>query len=70
MIVVATQTLQVMRSNQSWKSRMTEVEQMHMLASAGINPNNSDIEFESSDEKHYQKKLKNALKARASAEDA
>ena len=29
---------------------------MNMLASAGINPNDSDIEFEPEDERRYKKK--------------
>ena len=29
--------------------------QMHMLASAGINPNDSDIEFEPEDKRRYKK---------------
>ena len=41
---------------ESRKSGITRAEQMNMLASAGINLNNSVIEFESSDEKRYQKR--------------
>ena len=39
---------------ESWRSGMIGVEQMHMLASAGINPNDSDIEFEPEDERRYK----------------
>ena len=39
---------------ESWRSGMTGAEQMYMLASASINPNNSDIEFPSNDEKRYR----------------
>ena len=35
---------------ESWRSGMSRAEQMHMLASAGINPNDSDIEFDPDDE--------------------
>ena len=42
----------------SRRSGMSRAEQMHMLASAGINPNNSDIEFDSEDEKRYKKQAK------------
>ena len=37
-----------------WRSGMNGAEQMHMLAYAGINPNTSDIEFDSDDKKCYQ----------------
>ena len=43
---------------------MTGAEQMHMLASAGINPNNSEIEFESGDEKRYRKQAKKWSKSK------
>ena len=43
---------------ESWRSDMSGAEQMHMLASAGINPNDSDIEFDSANEKRYQKQVK------------
>ena len=33
---------------------MSGAEQMHMLASAGINPIDSDIEFEEGDERRYR----------------
>ena len=39
-------------------------EQMHMLASAGINPNNSDIEFEPDDKRRYRKQAKKWTKSR------
>ena len=40
--------------DESWRSGISGVEQMHMLASAGINPNDSDIEFEPEDERRYK----------------
>ena len=43
---------------------MTGVEQMHMIASAGLNPNDSDIEFESGDEKRYRKQAKKWSKSK------
>ena len=49
---------------------MSGAEQMHMLASTGINPNDSDIEFKPGDEKRYQKKPESGLRARASVRDA
>ena len=43
---------------------MSGAEQMHMLASAGINPNDSDIEFASEDEKRYRKQAKKWSKSK------
>ena len=43
---------------------MTRAEKIHMLVSVGINPNNSDIEFEFDDEKCYQKQAKKRTKAK------
>ena len=43
---------------ESWRSGMSGAEQMHMLASTGINPNDSDIEFEPDDERRYRKQAK------------
>ena len=37
---------------------MTGAEQMHMIASAGLNPNDSDIEFEPDNERRYRKQAK------------
>ena len=48
----------------SWMSRMSRAEQMHMLASAGINPNDSDIEFALEDEKRYKKQAKKWSKSK------
>ena len=42
----------------SWRSGMSGAEQMHMIASAGLNPNDSDIEFEPEDERRYKKQAK------------
>ena len=49
---------------ESWRSGMSGAEQMHMLASAGINPNDSDIEFASDDEKRYKKQAKKWSKSK------
>ena len=43
---------------------MSGAEQMHMLASAGINPNDSDIEFDPDDEKRYKKQAKKWSKSK------
>ena len=43
---------------------MTGAEQMHMLASARIDPNDSDIEFTSEDEKRYKKQAKKWSKSK------
>ena len=50
---------------ESWRSGMSGAEQMHMLASAGINPNDSDIEFASDDEKRYKKQAKKWSKSKS-----
>ena len=46
------------------RSSMSGVEQMHMPASAGINPNDSDIEFEPEDERRYKKQAKKWTKSK------
>ena len=43
---------------------MSGAEQMHMLVSAGINPNDSDIEFDPDDEKRYKKQAKKWSKSK------
>jgi len=52
-------------SDESWRRGMSGAEQMHMLASAGINPNDSDIEFASDDEKRYKKQAKKWSKSKS-----
>ena len=49
---------------ESWRSGMSGAEQMYMLVSAGINPNDSDIKFDSADEKRYQKQAKKWSKSK------
>ena len=48
----------------SWRIGMTGAEQIHMIASAGLDPNDSDIEFESDDEKRYRKQAKKWSKSK------
>ena len=43
---------------ESWRSGISGVEQIHMLSYTRINPNDSDIEFDSADKKRYQKQAK------------
>jgi len=54
-------------SDESWRRGMTGAEQMHMLASARIDPNDSDIEFTSEDEKRYRKQAKKWSKSKKRA---
>ena len=49
---------------ESRRSGMSRTEQMHLLASAGINPNDSDIEFEPYDERRYRKQAKKWTKSK------
>ena len=44
--------------SRSWRSGMSGAEQMHMIASAGLDPNDSDIEFDPEDERKYRKQAK------------
>jgi hypothetical protein len=39
----------------SWKQGLNQAEQMHVLASANINPNESNIEFDKDDLRRYKK---------------
>ena len=50
---------------ESWRSGMSGAEQMYMLASAGINPNDSDIEFEPEDERRYKKQARKWTKPKS-----
>ena len=43
---------------------MSRAEQMNILASADINPNNGDIEFEPEDERRYKKQAKKWTKSK------
>ena len=45
-------------NDDSWRSGLNRAEQMHLLASAGINPSDSDIEFDNDDLKRYKKQSK------------
>ena len=42
----------------SWRSGMSGAEQMYMIAAAGLNPDDSDIEFDPDDERRYKKQAK------------
>ena len=56
---------------ESWRSGLSGVKQMHMFASTSINLNDSDIQFDSSNKKCYKKNnLESELKARTSVRDA
>ena len=52
--------------DEPWRRGMSGAEQMHMLASAGINPSDSDIEFASDDERKYRKQAKKWSKSKKS----
>ena len=41
-----------------WRRDMNSAEQMHVLASAGISPSDSDIEIDNKDLRRYQKQAK------------
>ena len=43
---------------ESWRSGLDGAEQMHVLASAGINPSDDNIEIENDDLRLYQKQAK------------
>ena len=42
----------------SWRRGMSKAEQMHVLASSGNDPNDSDIEFDKSEIRRYRKQAK------------
>ena len=42
----------------SWRSGLNEDEQIHVLASAGINPSDDNIEIENDDLRRYWKQAK------------
>ena len=43
---------------ESWRRGMNNAEQMHVLASAGISPSDSDIEIDNDDLRCYRKKAR------------
>ena len=43
---------------ESWRSGLNGAEQMHVLASAGINPSDDNIDFEDDDLRRYRKQAK------------
>ena len=50
---------------ESWRRGMNNAEQMHVLASAGINPSDSDIEIDKGDLQRYKKQAKKYFKKKA-----
>ena len=48
----------------SWRRGMTGAEQMHMIAAARLDPDDSDIEFEPEDERRYRKQAKKWSRSR------
>ena len=46
----------------SWKNGLNQAEQMHVLASAGVDPNERDINFDPSDLKRYKKQARRFFK--------
>ena len=44
--------------DESWRRGMNNAEQMHVLASAGINSSDSDIEIDNDDLRRYRKQAK------------
>ena len=46
----------------SWKHGLNQAEQMHVLALAGVDPNERDINFDPSDLKRYKKQAKKYFK--------
>ena len=44
--------------DESWRRGMNNAEQMHVLASAGISPSDSDIEIDDDNLRHYRKQAK------------
>ena len=45
-------------NEESWRSGLNGAEQMHVLASAGINPSDDNIDFEDDDLRRYRKQAK------------
>ena len=48
----------------SWRSGMSGAEQMHMIAAARLDPDDSDIEFDPEDERRYRKQAKKWSRSR------
>ena len=49
---------------ESWRNGLDGAEQMHVLASAGINPSDDNIEIENDDLRHYRKQAKKWSRSR------
>ena len=48
--------------DKSWGRGMNNIEQMHVLASAGISPTDSNIEIDKDDLRRYRKQAKKYFK--------
>ena len=46
----------------SWKQGLNQAEKMHVLASANINPNKRNIEFDKDDLRRYKKQARKYFK--------
>ena len=51
--------------DEDWKHGMNQAEQMHVLASAGVDPSNKNIQFDPADLKRYRKQAKRFIKKNA-----
>ena len=49
----------------SWKDGLNQAKQMHVLASAGINPNERNIDIDDDDIKRYKKQAKEEMNLQA-----
>ena len=49
-------------ADEAWRRGMNSAEQMHVLASTGISPSNSDIEIDNDDLRCYMKQTKKYFK--------
>lgn len=52
-------------SGDTWRTNLSDAEQMHVLAAAGISPDDEDIEFEDDDLKLYKKQAKKWSKSKS-----
>ena len=50
--------------NESWKKGMNHAEQMHVLASGGINTSETNIKVDDNDLKRYKKQARKYFKKR------
>jgi hypothetical protein len=52
-------------SGDTWRANLSDAEQMHILAAAGITPDDKDIEFDTDDLKMYKKQAKKWSKSKS-----